>query len=177
MEVPETVFTQVFYAASQALQATLGEPQPPWDELPAWQHQAMVDVTRSCMMGANPKQLHTLWVQHYSAQGWTYGPEKNWETRQHPIIILWHELPLRYQARFKLWQAMVATLMLEIPEYPAPQASRPCLKTFRRARRSPQTAPRRPHTQNVRPKREHKCRSNVKTFSAPRQDSNPRPAA
>lgn len=68
-------------------------------------------------MGANPKQLHTLWVQHYSAHGWTYGPEKNRETRQHPIIIPWHELPLRYQARFKLWQAMVATLTLEVPEY------------------------------------------------------------
>ncbi len=119
IEVPETVFTRVFYAASQVLQETLGEPQPPWDELPAWQQHAMVDVTRRCMVGATPEQLHTLWVQHYSAHGWTYGPRKNWATRQHPIIISWHELPLRYQARFKLWQAMVATLMLETPEYSA----------------------------------------------------------
>ena len=119
IEVPETVFTRVFYAASQVLQEALGDPQPPWDELPAWQQNAMVDVTRRCMMGATPEQLHTLWVQHYSAQGWTHGPEKNWETRQHPIIIPWHGLPLRYQARFKLWQAITATLMLEIPEYSA----------------------------------------------------------
>ena len=119
MEVPETVFTRVFYAASQVLQEALGDPQPPWDELPAWQQNAMVDVTRRCMMGATPEQLHTLWVQHYSAQGWTHGPEKNLETRQHPIIIPWHGLPLRYQARFKLWQAITATLMLEIPEYSA----------------------------------------------------------
>ena len=76
IEVPETVFTRVFYAASQAMQETLGEPQPPWDELPAWQHQAMVDVTRRCMMGATPEQLHTLWVQHYSACGWTYGAQE-----------------------------------------------------------------------------------------------------
>ena len=58
MEVPETVFTQVFYAASQVLQETLGEPQPPWDELPAWQQHAMVDITRRCMIGATPEQLH-----------------------------------------------------------------------------------------------------------------------
>ena len=116
---PETVFGRAFYAASQAMQEMLGEPQPPWDELPAWQQDAIVDITRRCMMGATPQQLHVLWVQHYAAHGWTYGPKKNWETRQHPIIIPWHGLSVPYQARFKLWQAMVMTLMLEIPEYPA----------------------------------------------------------
>ncbi len=116
---PETVFGRAFYAASQAMQEMLGEPQPPWDELPAWQQDAIVDVTRRCMMGATPQQLHVLWVQHYAAHGWTYGPKKNRETRQHPIIIPWHGLSVPYQARFKLWQAMVMTLMLEIPEYPA----------------------------------------------------------
>ena len=115
--MPETVFARVFYAASLVLQEAAGHPQPGWDELPTWQQDAMVDLTRKCMVGATPEQMHALWVQHYSAHGWTYGPEKDWETRQHPIIIPWHELPLRHQARFKLWQAMVATLMLEIPEY------------------------------------------------------------
>jgi RyR domain len=117
IEVPEIVFARVFYAASQVLQEALGDPQPPWDELPAWQQDAMVDVTRRCMLGSTPEQMHTSWVQHFSAQGWAYGPEKNWETKQHPVIIPWHKLPLRYQARFKLWQAMVMTLMLEMPEY------------------------------------------------------------
>ena len=31
--MPETVFTRVFYAASQVLQEALGDPQPDWDEL------------------------------------------------------------------------------------------------------------------------------------------------
>ena len=114
---PEAVFARVFYAASQALQEVLGDPQPPWDELPAWQQDAMADVTRRCMMGATPEQMHALWVQHYTALGWTYGPKKNWETKQHPIIIPWHTLSLRYQGRFKLWQAIVMTMMLEMPEY------------------------------------------------------------
>ena len=115
--MPEIVFARVFYAASQVLQEALGDPQPPWDELPAWQQDAMVDVTRRCMLGSTPEQMHASWVQRFSAQGWAYGPEKNWETKQHPVIIPWHKLPLRYQARFKLWQAMVMTLMLEMPEY------------------------------------------------------------
>ena len=79
----------------------------------------MVDVTRKCMVGAPPERLHSLWVQHYSAHGWTYGPQKNSETKQHPIIIPWQQLPVRYQARFKLWQAIVMTLMLESPDYSA----------------------------------------------------------
>ncbi len=114
---PETVFARVFYAASLAMSEVLGNPQPPWDELPAWQQDAMVDITRRSMMGASPQQLHVLWVQHYTAKGWTYGPKKNWEIKQHPVIIPWHKLSLAYQARFKLWQAIVMTLMLEIPEY------------------------------------------------------------
>ena len=118
-QVPETVFARVCYAASQGLQEVLGDPQPPWDELQAWQHHAMVDFTRRCMMGATPEQLHSLWVQHYTAQGWTYGPKKNWETRQHPLIASWHKLSLRDRGRYKLWQAMVMCLMLEMPEYSA----------------------------------------------------------
>jgi hypothetical protein len=79
----------------------------------------MVDVTRSCMLGAIPEQLHALWVQHYAAHGWIYGPQKNQETKQHPIIIPWQQLPARYRARFKLWQAIVMILMLETPDYSA----------------------------------------------------------
>jgi hypothetical protein len=72
--VPEEVFARVFYAASQVLQEALGDPQPPWDELPPWLQDVMVDVTRKCMVGATPAQMHALWTQHYSAHGWTYGP-------------------------------------------------------------------------------------------------------
>jgi hypothetical protein len=117
--MPETVFARTFYAAHRVLQEALGEPPPPWDKLSAWQQDAMVDVTRRCMLGATPEQMHALWVQHYSAHGWAYGPQKNRETKQHPIIISWQQLPARYQARFKLWQAIVMTLMLETPDYSA----------------------------------------------------------
>jgi len=73
--MPETVFARVFYAASLVLQEAAGQPQPAWDELPTWQQDAMVDITRKCMVGATPEQLHALWVQHYTAHGWTYGPQ------------------------------------------------------------------------------------------------------
>lgn len=117
IDVAETVFARAFYATHQSLSEAVGIPQRAWDELPAWQQDAMVDVTRRCMVGATPEQMHALWVQHYSAHGWTYGPQKNWETKQHPTIMAWQHLPVRYQARFKLWQAIVMTLMLETPDY------------------------------------------------------------
>jgi hypothetical protein len=46
-------------------------------------------------------------------------PQKNWETKQHPTIMAWQHLPVRYQARFKLWQTIVMTLMLDTPDYSA----------------------------------------------------------
>jgi hypothetical protein len=33
--------------------------------------------------------------------------------------MAWQHLPVRYQARFKLWQTIVMTLMLETPDYSA----------------------------------------------------------
>ena len=117
IDVTETVFARAFYAAHQSLSEAVGIPLRAWDELPVWQQDAMVDVTRRCMVGAPPEQMHALWVQHYSAHGWTYGPQKNWETKQHPTIMAWQHLPVRYQARLKLWQVIVMTLMLETPDY------------------------------------------------------------
>ena len=50
-------------------------------------------------------------------------------------------------------------------------------RTARQERRNRENHPRRPPARKVRPKREDKSRSNVKTSWRARQDSNPRPAA
>ena len=47
-----------------------------------------------------------------------WAPE-NWETKQHPMLVPWQQLPARRQARAKLWQAIVVTMMLETPDYSA----------------------------------------------------------
>jgi hypothetical protein len=35
------------------------------------------------------------------------------------MLVPWQQLPARRQARAKLWQAIVMTLMLETPDYSA----------------------------------------------------------
>ena len=59
---------------------------------------------------------------------------------------------------------------------PASQASRHLPENIPAGTPQPANHPRRPRTQNVRPKREHRCRSNVKTFWSPVTESNRRPS-
>ena len=39
------------------------------------------------------KNTHDHWAVLRMAQGWTYGPNRNDETRQHPDLIEYNELP------------------------------------------------------------------------------------
>ncbi|MBF8187199.1 RyR domain protein [Nonomuraea sp. K274] len=36
---------------------------------------------------------HARWMKHHTGHGWTHGPERNEERKQHPDILDWNALP------------------------------------------------------------------------------------
>ena len=42
--------------------------------------------------------------------GWTYGPEKNPDLKQHPCLVPFHELPREQQAKDYIFRAVVRVL-------------------------------------------------------------------
>lgn len=39
------------------------------------------------------KNVHEVWAQSRMEQGWTYGPERNDQLKQHPCLVPYEQLP------------------------------------------------------------------------------------
>lgn len=39
------------------------------------------------------KNVHEVWAQSRIEQGWTYGPERNDQLKQHPCLVPYEQLP------------------------------------------------------------------------------------
>lgn len=64
---------------------------------------------------ANPEitaeELHAEWKAYKVAQGYVYGPVKNDETKEHPNIVPWMDLPLKQRKKDDLFLGIVKALL------------------------------------------------------------------
>lgn len=102
---------RVAHEANRALQQALGEnPNPHWDECgPALRNSAMRGVD-AAHAGATPEQLHTAWCAEHRTQGWVYGPAKNPDTKTHPCLVDYTDLPPAQRSKDILFAAIVDAL-------------------------------------------------------------------
>lgn len=45
------------------------------------------------LVEAMARNVHEVWAQTRISQGWTYGPERSDELKQHPCLVGYDELP------------------------------------------------------------------------------------
>ena len=45
------------------------------------------------LVEAMAKNVHDVWAQSRIEQGWTYGPERNDQLKQHPCLVPYEQLP------------------------------------------------------------------------------------
>ena len=45
------------------------------------------------LVEAMAKNVHDVWAQSRIEQGWTYGPERNDQLKQHPCLVAYEDLP------------------------------------------------------------------------------------
>jgi ryanodine receptor 2 len=45
------------------------------------------------LVEAMAKNVHEVWAQSRMEQGWTYGPERNDQLKQHPCLVPYEQLP------------------------------------------------------------------------------------
>jgi len=113
----------VCHEANRAYCAMLGDTsQVLWNHAPEWQRQTCVDgVTfyidglRSGIM-RGPWELHENWCNHKIREGWKYGPVKNAETKEHPCLVPWNELPLEQRLKDQLFASIVSVLGPLVPK-------------------------------------------------------------
>lgn len=103
---------QVCHEANRAWQHVTRDPvpSPPWDDAPQWQRNSAVEGVRQALYGADPEALHDSWCAHKRADGWTYGPVKDPDTKTHPCLVPYADLPEEQRLKDALFAAICAAL-------------------------------------------------------------------
>jgi len=107
------VIARVAHEAVRAYKQALGQDAlPPWDEAPAWMHEASLAAVRDRLAapGAPPSAQHEAWLAEKRAAGWRYGEIKDPEARTHPLMVAYDELPEVERRKDALIQAIVDAL-------------------------------------------------------------------
>jgi hypothetical protein len=105
---------RVCHEANRALQLLAGEVvSPKWDLAPDWQRSSALEGVEAARAGETPEQLHESWCDYKRAEGWTYGLVKDEETRTHPCLVPYDELPPAQQRKDRVFGAIVTALTSE----------------------------------------------------------------
>lgn len=82
-----------------------------WELAPHWQRESArmgVDLHLSGNFG--PETSHQAWLMQKAREGWGYGPVKNPDTKEHPCMLPFEDLPREQQAKDYLFRAVVHAL-------------------------------------------------------------------
>ena len=108
-----TEIARVAHEVNRAYCQALGDnSQPTWADAPDWQKESAVNgvLFHSTSVGG-PEASHENWMAQKIADGWTYGPEKNPEKKEHPCMVPFADLPPEQQAKDFIFRAIVHALI------------------------------------------------------------------
>jgi hypothetical protein len=83
--------------------------QVAWESAPEWQRQSARRGVEFIMENpsALPSFQHESWLEEKNAAGWTYGPVKDAEKKEHPCFVPYEELPESQKAKDTIFGAVV----------------------------------------------------------------------
>lgn len=104
---------KVCHQTNKAYCEQLGDTtQLDWDKVPEWQRVSAIKGVEYKLNNpdAKPSDSHNSWLEEKRNTGWTYGPIKDPEKKQHPCFIPYEGLPLEQQVKDFLFIAVVNNL-------------------------------------------------------------------
>lgn len=104
---------RVTHEANAAYCRAIGDDsQPPWDDAPRWQRESAVAGVQFVLAhpNAGDSAQHDQWMEQKRVNGWTWGPEKNADYKEHPCMVPFEQLPVEQQAKDRLFRAVVLAL-------------------------------------------------------------------
>jgi hypothetical protein len=81
----------------------------PWEQAPDWQKTSAIAGVNfhKANPDATPESSHENWIKVKLADGWTDGPVKDPELKQHPCLVPFHMLPIEQRVKDYLFRAVV----------------------------------------------------------------------
>ncbi len=104
------VIARVAHEVNRAYCQALGDnSQPPWETAPDWQRKSAINGVRLHLEHpeTGPEGSHEAWLAQKSKEGYVYGPVKNPDTKEHPCMVPFSELPREQQAKDFIFGAVV----------------------------------------------------------------------
>ena len=80
---------------------------PTWDGLTEAQRAGVIAGALHAMDGGSPEDSHNLWLATRAAEGWTFGPVKDFAAKTSPCFLPYAELPEAQRRKDTLFQATV----------------------------------------------------------------------
>lgn len=104
---------KVCHEANRAYCESIGDAsQKPWDDAADWQRDSAIKGVAFAIVNpdAPASAQHDSWLADKIAAGWVYGPTKSEETKEHPCVVPYDELPPEQQAKDYLFKSIVFAL-------------------------------------------------------------------
>jgi hypothetical protein len=106
---------RIAHETNRAYCQTIGDDsQPSWENAPDWQRSSAIngvefhlDCHKLGIMPA-PSASHDSWLKEKADAGWTFGPVKDAEKREHPCFVPYDELPVEQRMKDYLFGNIVA---------------------------------------------------------------------
>ena len=129
---------RVCHEANRALQIAQDDPTipvaPTWDECGDEMRESARAGVLGVLEGNTPEQSHDQWVRFKVTHGWTLGPVKDEEKKQHPLLVPYDELPESQRIKDELFVAIVRALTGTSTPAPRPVVDEELLRSPPRAR-------------------------------------------
>lgn len=118
ISLPKDRIAGVAHEVNRAYCQAMGDDsQPSWPDAPQWQKDsAMLGVELHLTTpDAGPEASHQSWMAQKLADGWSYGPNKLPDLKQHPCLVPFDQLPKEQQAKDYLFRGVVHALSQDVP--------------------------------------------------------------
>ena len=86
--------------------------QTPWITAPDWHRDSVINGVKFAIMNSDApaSAQHDAWMAEKIADGWVYGETKDANTKTHPCLVPFDQLPKYQQQKDRLFRAIVKAL-------------------------------------------------------------------
>lgn len=114
IEFAVTIAAQAAHEANRVWCLSMGDnSQVPWEDAAQWQRDSAVTGVKAVLAGSGSRDLHESWMAEKLATGWKYGPKKDPETKEHPCLVAYDELPPAQKSKDAIFLAVVKVFLAE----------------------------------------------------------------
>lgn len=103
------------HEANNVYNAAIGDTlSPAWSDLTDAQRSGVIAGAKHALAGGTPEASHELWLQTRAAEGWTYGPVKDFAAKTSPCFVTYANLPEMQRRKDALFQSVVRAMAVAL---------------------------------------------------------------